>query len=268
MAVPNKQKLKEITREESFPLLVNPKTARKESPNQTFKESFLSSNSPKAYGISTKFDASISSFNVLSQRKEMAGIRQKGKGSLSVTLSPTNFKISNSKQHGESVGEERHLESFFDHSMMSKPQKKKELSASESTSFFYNSFEPVYSKKMAMLNEYHKKTMSQLGLKEYYYLKDLARQKLSTLLQDQLDLPTKEVDKLMQAKNPFSATFEFQMKNKQEFFNNNPSKFEVCFILEELYGYLECRVFYQRGNQNGFDLRENEVCILFGQSQK
>lgn len=84
-----------------------------------------------------------------------------------------------------------------------------------SQSAFYNSFQPVFSKKIDLLNSYHKRTLSKEKQEEYKNLKTLAKKKLSNLLLSHMELPKQEAERLLNAKNPYTATFEYQVSVTQ-----------------------------------------------------
>lgn len=88
----------------------------------------------------------------------------------------------------------------------------------EKKSLFYDSFEPIYSMKMEKLDAHHRHSISGERKNEYKQLKTLAREKLVTLLKENLEMGHEEIEKIMRSSNPFATAFEFQLKNKQEFY--------------------------------------------------
>lgn len=221
-----KNKLREIISEDSsLPTIPsqNQKLHMNSMVSASMKSSFLSPKSNRNLRFSENSDMSIVGEGNSAKKEEGRPLRLK-RGSMPLAQSHSNFKIASDKNTVDSSDDLKfHGSTFFNQSSMTRFYKKPE-SVSERTSHFYNSFEPSYSKKMEMLNIYHKKTLSQVGFKEYTYLKSMAHQKLVSLLQENLELPKDEVERLMQAKNPFSAVFEYQSKNKQEVYMSNQGR--------------------------------------------
>jgi hypothetical protein len=182
----------------------------------SFKQSFLSSKSQKNIKIfRSSEEASLMSLIAKGKNEEELVMFKSKRSSMPIVqTSRSNVYLSPSRVR-EFTDEGQHSSSIFDKSY------KRLETATESNSQFYTSFEPVYTQKMELLNSHHKKTMSVERWKEYTYLKALAREKLTTLLKENLELPNEEVTKLMHAKNPFSAAFDYQIRHKQELVISN-----------------------------------------------
>lgn len=108
-------------------------------------------------------------------------------------------------------------------------------SSSESSSRFYSSKESAYTEKITLVDSYHKNQVLKGSSDVYTNLKNRAQGKLNNLLEKELKLSQKEIDKIMGSDNPYAMAFEMQAKlslGQQANQNNDASMKEVffCFI--------------------------------------
>lgn len=94
------------------------------------------------------------------------------------------------------------------------------------SSRFYSSNELVYAETISKVDAHHRNELRKGTSDAYTSLKIRAKNKLSELLEQDLKLPQKEVEKIMKSKNPYAKAFEIQTKNSianQSNQNNEPS---------------------------------------------